>query len=378
MLKRLTPLCLAALVGLSACGGDDDTTATTTSPDATPATSAVVTTGVPAPTTAATTVPATAAPATTAPPTVATTPPTTAVVTTAPATPGPDDGDAAPGTVEPIRVTLPGTSALSNETAVRLVAALQEFSGVGADPAADLARFGLDVAPHVLVEGAALFELTGGVDAATDPAEPDFNLALSYLVESDAPDPEAVLAALQEAILPLGEYEVSTRTRSEDDLTAYYLDLRPAEYGSGLPTWNLWAIDIGAGDEQWAGIVELHIETYGATEGLALPEGLADLDAQARTEAPYELAPYQYRVDNSINMFGGFPSSSASVSYRIVDDVDFATAQTAFTEALGAYGEPYVDDDGEYATWDNAPFSWQLNLNFEDDVVARFTQARHG
>lgn len=373
MLKRLTPLPIVALVALSACGGDDDAAPTTPSAPAptVPVTTVAPTPPAPPTAPAPTTAPSTAAPTTAAPTTAPATAAPTTVAETAPA--GPGDGAAAG---EAITVVVPGAVELTNEVAVAAVTALQEFGGLHGDVSAQLTQLGLDVGPHVVIEQGALFELTGGVDA-TFGDESDYNVELSYVVQSDEPDPEAVLAAVQDGLSGLGDYEVSTSTRSQDDLTAYFVDLRPADYSSGLPTWNLSALDLGASDEEWAGIVELHIETYGTTSGFTVPDALADLDAEARSESPLELTPFKFRVDNSINMFGGFPSSSARIDYR-VDATDIAAAHEAFSAALAdTYGDPFVDDDGDFASWDDDGRSWSVHLDFEDRVVAYHSQSRY-
>lgn len=382
--SRLAPLAIVALTAVSACGGDDDAAETTTpvTEPATPTTVAapttVDTTVAPTPTPpSAPTAPSTAAPTTAAPTTAA---PTTVVETTTPDTTAdtePDDGDDGDSTGAPadsIVVSVPGATELTNETAASIVAALQDFTGEGGDVPAQLAKFGLDQVPHVLVDDAALFELTGGIDASFAD-DPSYSLDLSYLVQSDSPDPEAALAAVQDAIAELGEYDESSGTRTSDGLTIHYLDLSPADYSSGLPRWTLYAADLGADDEEWAGVLELHIETYGDIAEFTVPAGLADLDAQAADEAPYDLTPFRYRVDNSINMFGGFPTSSQTVDYYVEGAEDFETAAADFTEALSGYDEPYMDEDGEYASWTADPYTWNLNLNFEDRIVAKFQQS---
>lgn len=355
---RILPVALIGALALVACGGGDDATTTTAPADANePSTpSSVVTTSEPAPeTTAAATVPEVTAGEVTTPE------PTTAPAARAGA----------------LHVALPGVAdALSNPNAVEILDGLGAEHG-STSPAERIAQYGLGSLTHVVVDNAALFELSGSFSAAV-PDQAMFDLDQSYFVESGSPDPAALLTSIADVIAATGAYDIETGSQTDDGMTIHSVGLSATNYSDGLPRWNLVAGHLGERDAEWQGVVELHIETSGsaADTAAAIPPALAELNGTAAAEAPVALTAYRYSFDDGINMFSGASRRSASIDY-FVDSPDFASAAPAFDAALSpTYGTGEIDDARSRATWyGDGEYNWIVRVGYDDRIEAQITRS---
>ena len=367
--RPLSVAALAALV-LTACGGGDNS-ADATVPVSPPVPPSAPTP--PAPPTAPTaTTAAGATPTTPATTAAATVVATTEVASTSAPTTSPAGTAPTPQGGTALRVTLPGVVAPTNPMVVDLLDDLASATGNAATADELIAGFGMAETDHLVIDGAALFEISGTFDASFAD-DPEIRLEQSYVVQSDSPDPAALLTAIAEAIEASGDYTAETGSQTNDDMTLHYIDLSGTNFDDGLPRWSLLAGHLGENDPEWQGIVEIQVEMSDTDLGgatLTVPPALAELDAKATSESPLALSPYQYEFDNGLNMYGGFPVKTASVSY-LVDAPDFATAAPAFDAALTpAYGAGDIDAEDESAFWGSDPYTWFLRLNFEDKVAA--------